>query len=328
MCVANSARSQIAEGWARALLGDKVRVQSAGTRPAGVNPYAIEVMAEVGIDIRGQHAKAVDTIDPSTVDTVITLCAEEVCPAFLGKAQRLHWPIPDPASPDPALTREDLLRRFRAARDQVRRHLEAFAAAPNPWDDRYATVDDLYGLDPNAFLVDFVHTLPLPGPVLSLAEGQGRNAVFLAGLGYAVTGVDGSAVALAAARRRAAHRGVTLETVHADLATFDLGDARWAGLVSIWCHLPPTLRSNLHARIGRALRPGGVYLLEHYHPRQISYGTGGPPDAALLVTLAELRAAFPGWTELHAFEGERAIHEGALHDGVSFVTQWVGQRPR
>ena len=128
MCVANSARSQIAEGWARELLGGGVRIQSAGTRPAGVNPYAVEVMAEVGIDLTNHHSKSVDTIDPGTVDTVITLCAEEVCPVFLGTARRLHWPIPDPASADPALTREQMLDRFRVARDQIRGRMEVLAA--------------------------------------------------------------------------------------------------------------------------------------------------------------------------------------------------------
>lgn len=129
MCVANSARSQMAEGWARALLGAGVRVQSAGTRPSRVNPYAIEVMAEVGINLTGQHSKSVDTIDPASVDTVITLCAEEVCPVFLGRARRLHWPIPDPASDDPTLTRDELLARFRVARDEIRGRMEVYAAS-------------------------------------------------------------------------------------------------------------------------------------------------------------------------------------------------------
>lgn len=119
MCVANSARSQIAEGWARHFYGDRARIQSAGTKPSRVNPYAIEVMAEVGIDLAGQASKSVESIDPATVDTVITLCAEEVCPVFLGKARRLHWPIPDPASEDPTHSRDALLARFRAAREEL-----------------------------------------------------------------------------------------------------------------------------------------------------------------------------------------------------------------
>jgi arsenate reductase len=93
-----------------------------------VNPYAIEVMKEIGADLGSHASKSVDTIDPSTVGTVITLCAEEVCPVFLGSAQRLHWPIPDPASDDPTLTRDEMLRRFRTARDTIRQKLEGYAA--------------------------------------------------------------------------------------------------------------------------------------------------------------------------------------------------------
>lgn len=96
LCVANSARSQMAEGLARSIYGDKLEVQSAGSRATVVHPLAIEVMKEMGIDISMHHSKSVDTIDPKTVDIVVTLCADEVCPAFLGKATRLHWSMPDP----------------------------------------------------------------------------------------------------------------------------------------------------------------------------------------------------------------------------------------
>jgi arsenate reductase (thioredoxin) len=128
LCVANSARSQMAEGLGRMIFGDRAEVRSAGSQPSRVNPYAIEVMTEIGVDLTGHTSKSVDAIDPATVDTVITLCAEEVCPAFLGRARRLHWPIPDPASPDPSIARDEMLHRFRAARDTIRGKLEAFAA--------------------------------------------------------------------------------------------------------------------------------------------------------------------------------------------------------
>ena len=127
LCVANSARSQMAEGLGRMLLRDRVAVQSAGSEPATVNPYAVEVMGELGVDITSQHSKSVQTIDPATVGTVITLCAEEVCPVFLGKARRLHWPIADPASKDPSIPRAERLARFRAARDTIRRMIERYA---------------------------------------------------------------------------------------------------------------------------------------------------------------------------------------------------------
>jgi arsenate reductase len=132
LCVANSARSQMAEGLARTMFGDRATIQSAGSQPSRVNPYAIEVMHEVGADLARHTSKSVDTIDPSSVDVVITLCAEEVCPVFLGQARRLHWPIPDPASTDPTLSRADMLRRFRTARDTIRAKLEDFAATELP----------------------------------------------------------------------------------------------------------------------------------------------------------------------------------------------------
>lgn len=124
LCVANSARSQLAEGLARMLFGNQVLVMSAGSEPSTVNPYAIEVMRELGVDLTTHYSKSVQVIDPTTVGTVITLCAEEVCPVFLGKARRLHWPVPDPASKDPSIPREQMLERFRTARDTLRGMLE------------------------------------------------------------------------------------------------------------------------------------------------------------------------------------------------------------
>jgi arsenate reductase len=127
LCVANSARSQMAEGLGRMIFGDRIPVMSAGSEPSKVNPYAIEVMRELSVDLTTHHSKSVQTVEPSTVGTVITLCAEEVCPAFLGNARRLHWPIPDPASLDPSIPREEMLTRFRTARDTIRGMLERFA---------------------------------------------------------------------------------------------------------------------------------------------------------------------------------------------------------
>jgi len=128
MCVANSARSRLAHGIARQRLGDRVRVQSAGSKPSHVNPFAIEVAREIGVDLSGHTSKSVDTVDPASVDTVITLCAEEVCPVFLGKARRVHWPVSDPASDDPSLSREAMLERFRTARDQIAARIDVLAA--------------------------------------------------------------------------------------------------------------------------------------------------------------------------------------------------------
>jgi arsenate reductase len=117
----------MAEGLGRMILGDRILVQSAGSEHTKVNPYAIEVMSEIGIDLTTHYSKSVQMIDRATVGTVITLCAEEVCPVFLGKVRRIHWPIPDPASKDPSIPREEMLARFRAARDSIRGMLEEFA---------------------------------------------------------------------------------------------------------------------------------------------------------------------------------------------------------
>jgi arsenate reductase len=118
----------MAEGLARAMFGSSAVVASAGSEPSRVNPYAIEVMRETGIDLASHSSKSVDDVDPANVDVVITLCAEEVCPVFLGNAKRLHWPIRDPASDDPSLGRDEMLARFRTARDTIRGKLEAARA--------------------------------------------------------------------------------------------------------------------------------------------------------------------------------------------------------
>lgn len=128
LCVANSARSQMAEGLARDLFGDGVRVQSAGSQPSRVNPLAIEAMAELDIDLGAHHSKSVDDIDPGSVQLVVTLCAEEVCPAFLGRATRLHWPLRDPDRKAEDLPHAERLAHFRTARDQIRGRLQVLAA--------------------------------------------------------------------------------------------------------------------------------------------------------------------------------------------------------
>jgi arsenate reductase len=124
LCVANSARSQMAEGLARRMLSDRVEVMSAGSQPSKVNPYAIEAMAEIGIDIAPHRSKSVDEIDTQAHDLVVTLCAEEVCPVLPGRVKRLHWSIADPASTDPSLPPEKMRQRFRTARDQIRARIQ------------------------------------------------------------------------------------------------------------------------------------------------------------------------------------------------------------
>jgi thioredoxin type arsenate reductase len=127
LCVANSARSQIAEGIARALAPPEIKVWSAGSRPTSVRPEAIKVLGEVGIDISQHRSKLVDEIPAAEVDTVITLCGEQECPLFLGKARRLHWGLPDPAAATGS--EKERLDAFRTTRDELRRRLEVFLAS-------------------------------------------------------------------------------------------------------------------------------------------------------------------------------------------------------
>jgi arsenate reductase len=121
LCVANSARSQLAEGIARSLAPAGVKVSSAGSAPSKLNPLAVRALAEIGIDISGHRSKSVEEIPPGDVEAVVTLCAEEVCPVWLGKARRYHWGLPDPASA--AGSDEERLAKFRSVRDELRRRL-------------------------------------------------------------------------------------------------------------------------------------------------------------------------------------------------------------
>ncbi len=114
----------MAEGWGRALAPPGVRVYSAGSRPTAVNPYAVRAMAEVGIDLSDHHSKSVDVLDSNNITTVVTLCADEVCPAALGSKERLHWPLPDPAAETGS--EEAILDAFRSVRDQLALRLKAY----------------------------------------------------------------------------------------------------------------------------------------------------------------------------------------------------------
>ena len=194
------------------------------------------------------------------------------------------------------------------------------------WDLRYSEPGYAYGTEPNAFLREVAARIPA-GPVLSLAEGEGRNAVFLAGLGHAVTAVDASAVGLAKAEALARERGVRIATQVADLAEYPIEPRAWSGIVSIFAHFPPALRRRLYAAAAAGLCPGGVLVVEAYTPRQLAFGTGGPRDAALLVTLADLRAELPGLEFAIGREVERDVTEGKYHGGRASVVQALARRP-
>ncbi|HEX8724137.1 MAG TPA: class I SAM-dependent methyltransferase [Gemmatimonadaceae bacterium] len=194
------------------------------------------------------------------------------------------------------------------------------------WDERYAETDFAYGTEPSAFLAAVACQIP-DGPVLCLAEGQGRNAVFLARRGHAVTAVDQSAVGLGRARELAGAHGVTVECVAADLAHFEIEAGAWAGIVSIWAHLPPALRGAVYRRAVAGLRPGGVMVVEAYSPRQLEFGTGGPRAAELLVPRPALERELSGLEFILAQDAEREVVEGKYHRGMGAVVQVLGRKP-
>jgi SAM-dependent methyltransferase len=195
------------------------------------------------------------------------------------------------------------------------------------WNERYAESGFAYGTEVNDFLAEQAFRLPEAGDVLCLAEGEGRNAVYLAQRGLSVTGVDASSVGLDKARRLAAERGVTIHTVVADLGDYDLGAECWDAVVSIWCHVPHPLRRRIHHAVTRALKPGGVFILEAYTPAQIGYETGGPKAADRLMTLAAVQLELEGLQFLIGRETERDVHEGKYHEGKSAVLQVVAVKP-
>lgn len=193
------------------------------------------------------------------------------------------------------------------------------------WDERFGAEGFVYGREPNDFLRAEAHRIP-KGRVLCLAEGEGRNAVFLAGLGHDVTAVDFSLEGLRKTALLAKERNVKVTTIHADLATFEPELDAFTGVVAIFAHLPPPVRQRVLGWIPHALRPGGVFITEVYSPKQLAFGTGGPRDVALLVGVETLKAELSLQVEV-AQEVERYIDEGSLHSGQSATTQFVASRP-
>lgn len=194
------------------------------------------------------------------------------------------------------------------------------------WDQRYTEAGFAYGTAANDFLKSEYAKIPKGGQVLCLAEGEGRNAVFLARQGYVVTAVDQSSVGLEKAQRFAAEHGVTITTVVADLADYDLGSEAWDGIVSITAHVPAALRKNLHSQAVRALKPGGVFILEAYTEQQLeTTGRGGPPASQkqLFMSLEELKIELKGLQFVVDAEVKRYISEGKYHQGESAVVQVV-----
>ena len=195
------------------------------------------------------------------------------------------------------------------------------------WDERYATDGYAYGKEPNDFLRQSMSRLKV-GTVLTLAEGEGRNAVFLAQQGYDVTAVDSSSVGLRKGQALAIERGVSVNFVHADLADYHVEVNSWDAIVSIFCPIPSDIRRDLYRRVVKGLRPGGVFLLEAYRPEQIYRDTGGGKNADFLQSASTLREEMKGLEFEHLREFDRSVNEGMYHTGVGAVVQAIAVKPQ
>lgn len=190
------------------------------------------------------------------------------------------------------------------------------------WDERYSAEEYAYGKAPNQFLEENFTSIP-KGRILSLAEGEGRNAVFLAKQGYSVTAVDASIVGLNKAKKLAEENGVTIECVHADLTKYELGYNKWDGIISIYCPLPSTIRKEVYKKVIAGLKPNGVFLLEAYTPDQVKHGTGGGSDVDTMQTKDSLQEELAGLEFKHLVELERNVVEGIYHTGIGAVVQAI-----
>lgn len=201
------------------------------------------------------------------------------------------------------------------------------------WDERYSDDAYVYGTAPNTFLAGRVerirsnHNRDYHTKVLSLGEGEGRNAVFLAEHGCFVTAVDASRVGLSKAEKLAKARGVVIKVVHSDLAHLTIEPESWDAIVSIFCHVPSSLRKELHRKVVAGLRPGGVLILEAYTPSQLALKTGGPQDVDMTMSLVQLETELAGLVFEHAQELEREVIEGKFHTGKGAVVQIVARKP-
>jgi SAM-dependent methyltransferase len=194
------------------------------------------------------------------------------------------------------------------------------------WNERYSDSEYYYGTEPNEFLKQQAHLIKSRGRVLCLAEGEGRNAVYLATLGFNATALDQSEMGLKKLETLARRKGVHVQTIHKDLSEFNIEPNQWDAIISIWCHIPRDLRKRVHLLCVNGLVKGGYFILESYFPKQLEYKTGGPPTAELMPSLSELQSDLKELNLIHAAELDRVVQEGRGHHGLSAVVQIVGRK--
>jgi len=204
-----------------------------------------------------------------------------------------------------------------------RSHFSALGLESRMWDERYSEAEYVYGKKPNDFLAENYERIP-QGKVLSLAEGEGRNAVFLALQNYDVTAVDASQVGLDKAQKLAAENQVKINTIQANLDDFEIEENAWDGIISIFCPMTDSQRHVLHQKVIKGLKKDGVFLLEAYTPEQLQFATGGGQSAELMTTKESLERDFSGQLKiLKLHRIERRVVEGKYHTGMASVVQLI-----
>lgn len=197
----------------------------------------------------------------------------------------------------------------------------------NQWDTRFRTENYVYGKEPNVFLTEFQKKIKVSGDALAIAEGEGRNAVYLAEQGMNVTAWDYAESGLVKTKQLADERGVVVSTELIDLNEANWDNAKWDEIVCIFGHFPAELRQKTLRGVKEAVKPGGYFLTEVYSHNQLPYGSGGPQNLDFLYKPEEILETFADWRMVHFFLGEVVRHEGELHHGLSHVIQFVGQKP-
>ena len=196
------------------------------------------------------------------------------------------------------------------------------------WDERFATEAYVFGTEPNAFLRRSMDHLPKGGRILAVADGEGRNSVFLAERNFDVVATDISAAGLAKARRLAYARNVTVDFRQVDLATWDWPENAFDAVVAIFIQFAaPELRDRIFAGFHRTLKSGGTLLMQGYRPEQLVYGTGGPPTDKNLYTDEMVRNSFADWEIVSLDSHDSVIEEGTGHSGLSALIDLIARKP-
>lgn len=197
----------------------------------------------------------------------------------------------------------------------------------NLWDDRFSEPGFKYGTEPNAFLRECAKRLAPGSRILVPGDGEGRNGVWLSMQGHEVLSVDSSAVGLKKAMELASSCKVTHKTLLADLAVWEPAPASFDALILIYTHLPDSFRQRAHRALGKGLVPGGMLLLEAFHPLQLQHQSGGPKDAGMLYQPERITEDFHEMIAPEmAWHGEVQLSEGPGHQGLAHVTRWLGHR--